>query len=112
MSSTRQNKVARLIQKDLSTVFMEMTREKFQGKMVTVTVVRVTPDFSFANVFLSIFPSKDIEETLQLIKDEAKTIRYKVAQKVKNQLRQMPELRFYIDDSLEYADKIDKLLEE
>ena len=111
MSSTRQNKVARLIQKDLSIIFMEMSREKFQGKMVTVTVVRVTPDFSYANVYLSIFPSKDIEEIMQLIQDESKTIRYKVAQKVRNQLRQMPELKFYIDDSLEYAKKIDKLLD-
>ena len=112
MSSTRQNKIARLIQKDLSQIIMTLNREYFQGKMISVTVVRYTPDFSLANVYLSIFPSDNAEDILKEIEIHNKMIRHKVAQKVKNQLRKMPELRFFIDDSLEYAEKIDKLLKD
>ena len=110
MNTIRQNKVGKLIQSDLSTVFMELTKTNFQGKMISVSGVLVTPDFSFANVYVSIFPSKNNEEVLEQIKSKQKYIKHQVAQKVRNQLRKMPELRFFIDDSLDQAEKIEKLL--
>ena len=110
MDITRQNKVSRLIQKDLSSIFMELNREHFQGKMISVTVVRVTADFSFANVYLSIFPSNNIQEILEKIEARNKQIRHILSQKVKSQLRKVPELRFFLDDSIDYANKIDELL--
>ncbi len=108
--TTRQNKVARLLQKELSTIFLDLTREYFQGKMLSVTVVRVTPDFSEAKVYLSIFPDNGATEVLQEIQAKSKFIRHKLAQIISKQLRKTPELRFFIDDSLDYANKIEELL--
>ena len=110
MNTTRQNKVGRLIQKDLSTVFIELTRTHFHGKMISVSGVLVTADFSFANVYISIFPSKYKDEILEQITSMQKYIKNEVAKKVRNQLRKMQELRFFIDDSLDQAEKIKKLL--
>jgi len=108
--TTRQNKVARLIQKELSKIFLDLTREYFQGKMLSVTVVRVTPDFAEAKVYLSIFPDDGAEEVLKEIKIHTKLIKHKLAQIISKQLRRTPELHFFIDDSLEYAQRIEELL--
>jgi ribosome-binding factor A len=110
MESTRQKKVSRLIQKELAEIFIRKTSEIAHGKLVSVTIVRVSPDLSFARVFLSIFPSANQDEVLCTIRDTAPTLRFELGQKVRTQLRIVPELAFFIDDSLDYIDNIDKLL--
>ncbi len=111
METTRQNKVARLIQKDLSTIFQEETR-KTRGVLVSVSAVRVSPDLSVAKAYLSIFPSERAEELLQNINEQASQIRFKLGTLERHQLRIIPELRFFLDDSLDYIDNIDRLLKE
>lgn len=110
MESTRQKKVSRLIQKELAELFIRNNNEIAPGKLVSVTIVRVSPDLSFAKVFLSIFPSHNQDEILNSIKDIASKIRFELGQKVRTQLRIVPEIAFFIDDSLDYIDNIDKLL--
>ena len=109
METTRQNKISRLLQKELSEIFLTETR-KMPGVMVSVSVVRVTSDLSIARAYLSIFPTERSTEMLKSIQDNAKSIRYEMAQRVRFQLRKMPELHFYLDDSLDYAERIDELL--
>lgn len=109
MESTRQAKISRLIQKELSEIFRLQTA-KTRGTLVSVTNVRVSPDLSVAKVYLSVFPSDKSAETLESIKASAKTIRYELAQKVRFQLRKCPELAFFLDDSLDYLENIDNLL--
>ncbi len=109
METTRQNKISRLLQKELSEIFLAETR-KMPGVMVSVSVVRVTSDLSIARAYLSIFPTERSAEMLKSIQDNAKSIRYEMAQRVRFQLRKMPELHFYLDDSLDYAERIDELL--
>ncbi|MBD5250279.1 MAG: 30S ribosome-binding factor RbfA [Duncaniella sp.] len=111
MESTRQAKISRLLQKELSEIFRTQTA-KTHGTIVSVSAVRVSPDLSIAKAYLSIFPSEKSQEVLESIKRSAKTIRYELAQKVRFQLRKTPELSFYIDDSLDYLENIDRLLEE
>ena len=109
METTRQAKIARLLQKELSEIFRQQTA-KTHGVLVSVSAVRVSPDLSIAKVYLSIFPADKSQELIESITDSAKTIRYELAQKVRFQLRKCPELSFYIDDSLDYIENIDKLL--
>ena len=109
METTRQAKIARLLQKELSEIFRQQTA-KTHGTLVSVSVVRVSPDLSVAKAYLSIFPSEKAEEMLRNVTESAKTIRYELAQKVRFQLRKTPELQFYLDDSLDYIDNIDTLL--
>jgi len=110
METTRQAKIARLLQKDLSEIFRLQTA-KTHGTLVSVSAVRVSPDLSIARVYLSIFPPEKSGEILSGINASAKTIRYELAQRVRFQLRKCPDLSFYIDDSLDYIENIDKLLE-
>ncbi|MDE5727502.1 MAG: 30S ribosome-binding factor RbfA [Duncaniella sp.] len=110
METTRQAKIARLLQKDLSEIFRLQTA-KTHGTLVSVSAVRISPDLSIARVYLSIFPTEKSGEILSGINASAKTIRYELAQRVRFQLRKCPELSFYIDDSLDYIENIDKLLE-
>jgi ribosome-binding factor A len=110
MDSIRQNKVARLIQKDLAEIFQHESRNLFQGKLISVTVVRVSKDLSVAKVYLSIFPSEGSDEVLNLIKQVSGQIRGILGHKVGKQLRIIPELSFFIDDSLDYIDNISTLL--
>ncbi len=110
MDSIRQNKVARLIQKDLAEIFQHESRNLFQGKLISVTVVRVSKDLSVAKVYLSIFPSEGSDEVLNLIKQVSGQIRGILGHKVGKQLRIIPELSFFIDDSLDYIDNITTLL--
>jgi len=108
--TTRQNKVSRLIQKELAEVFLRELRSEFNGLLISVTVVRVTTDLSLARCYLSIYPTDKSAETLKHIKAMAKPIRGIIGNKVAKQLRIIPELEFYIDDSLDYLENIDKLL--
>lgn len=109
MQETRQNKIARLLQKELSLIFQQQTRA-MHGVMVSVTRTKVSPDLSVCTAYLSVFPSERGEEILNNIKDNEKTIRYDLGTRVRYQLRIIPELRFFIDDSLDYIDRIDELL--
>lgn len=109
MESTRQAKIARLIQKELSEIFRQQTA-KMRGVLVSVSAVRVTPDLSMARVYLSVFPSDKSQDMLDSINASTRTVRYELAQKVRFQLRKTPELSFYLDDSLDYIDNIDNLL--
>ena len=109
MQETRQNKIARLLQKELSLIFQQQTRA-MHGTMVSVTRTKVSPDLSICTAYLSIFPSEKGEEILANINASNKAIRYELGTRVRNQLRIIPELRFFIDDSLDYIDRIDELL--
>ena len=111
METTRQNKVCRLIQKELSEIFRQETA-KVSNVIVSVSAVRVSPDLSIARAYLSIFPSDKAQVLLDSINKSAKTIRYDLAQKVRYQLRKTPELYFHIDDSLDYIEHIDNLLQQ
>lgn len=111
METTRQAKIARLLQKELSEIFRLQT-SKTHGVLVSVSSVRVSPDLSVAKVYLSIFPSEQAQKQIESINASAKTIRYELAQRVRYQLRKTPELTFYVDDSLDYIENIDNLLKE
>ncbi|GAB7088900.1 MULTISPECIES: 30S ribosome-binding factor RbfA [Marinifilum] len=110
METTRQSKVSRLLQKDLGLIFQQEGRNLFGGKMISVTTVRISPDLGLAKVYLSIFPSDKSEETLEVVRMNTKNIRRILGTKVGKQLRVVPELAFYIDDSLDYIENIDNLL--
>lgn len=109
MQETRQNRIARLLQKELALIFQSQTR-MIHGVMVSVTRARVSPDLSICTAYLSIFPSEKSEEILANIKANEKSIRYELGTRVRNQLRVIPELRFFLDDSLDYLEHIDELL--
>lgn len=109
MESTRQAKIARLLQKELSEIFRVQTA-KTHGTLVSVSSVRVSPDLSIARAYLSVFPSGKAQEMIESITRNTRTIRYELAQRVRYQLRKTPELAFYLDDSLDYIQNIDNLL--
>jgi len=107
--TTRQNKISRLIQKELADIFLK-DKDSFRGKLISVTTVRITRDLSLARVYLSIFPSENAKEALNSVTLHAKTIRGELGRRVGKVLRIVPELEFFIDDSLDYLEKIDRLL--
>ena len=109
METTRQNKISRLLQKELSDIFLAETR-KTHGIIISVSVVRVSPDLSTAKAYLSIFPQKKSAEMIENINAKTKTNRYALSQRVRNQMRKTPELSFFLDDSLDYIENIDSLL--
>ena len=109
MDTTRQQKISRLVQKELSEIFRRETA-KTRGTLVSVSSVRVSPDLSVANVRLSIFPSENAQAIMDNINANEKSIRHQLAQQVRYQLRRCPELKVHIDDSLDYIDHIDELL--
>jgi len=110
MEGTRLNKVARQIQKDLGEILQRNSASLFRGKMITVTAVRVSPDLALAKVYISIFPTDKKEDTLLTVKEHTRSLRHELAQRVRHQLRVVPELAFFLDDSLDYIENIDKLL--
>ena len=109
MESNRQQKINRLIQKELSEIFLLETK-KMHGVLVSVTNVRVSPDLGMAHAYLSIFPSEKGAEILKNINESVKSVRFELGKRVGKQLRIIPELAFHLDDSLDYIDNIDKLL--
>lgn len=109
MQETRQAKISRLLQKELAQIFQSQTR-MMHGMMVSVTRVKISPDLSVCTAYLSVFPSEKAEETVANVNANMKTIRYELGQRIRNQVRIIPELRFFIDDSLDYIDHIDELL--
>ena len=109
METTRQNKISRLLQKELSEIFL-LQPKAMPGVLVSVSAVRISPDMSIARVYLSVFPSEKAEEIVKNVNDNMKTIRYELGTRVRHQLRIIPELKFFVDDSLDYIEKIDSLL--
>ena len=110
MESTRLNKVNKLLQKDLGEIIQSDMKHVTRGAMVTVTKVKVTSDLSIARVYLSLFATKDKEALLEEIRKHGSEIRGKLGNRVRHQLRVVPGLQFYEDDSLDYIENIDHLL--
>lgn len=108
--STRQQKIGRQILRDMSDIFSKEAAPLLQGTMVSVTLVRMSPDFSLAKIYLSIFPFEKHEQVMETLKENNWMIRKALGTRVRNQLRIVPELAFYVDDSLEYISGIDRLL--
>jgi ribosome-binding factor A len=111
MSSIRQNRVEGVIQEELSVFFQRNARDICLGAMVSVTTVRVSADLSIARTYLSVFAGPDKKEVLQSIQDNTKKIRGEIGNRLKN-MHKIPQLLFYIDDSLDYAMEIEKLLKD
>jgi ribosome-binding factor A len=112
MESTRQLKVSRLLQKDLGEIFQRESSSLFHKAMITVTKVHVTPDLNIAKVYLSLFATESKEDLLKHIQLHGKEIRYKLGKRIGKQVRTVPELFFYLDDSLDYIENIERLLDE
>lgn len=110
MDSQRQLKVSRLIQKELGEIFQRETRMLFGNALITVTQVRVSPDLGVAKVYVSLFNVPDNKALLASIKEHTKEIRSKLSDRIKKQVRVIPNLAFFHDDSLDYAMRIDELL--
>ncbi len=109
METTRQQKIARMLQKELGEIFLLYARE-LHGMLITVTNVKVSPDLGIARTYLSVFPVEKTAEVLEKVKSDIKSIRFDLGKRVRFQLRIVPELYFHIDDSLDYLENIDKLL--
>ena len=109
LETNRQNRISRLIQKDIGEILQQGGQEWFPGAMITVTKVYITSDLSIAKIYLSIF-GKDPARVIQQVGARNKEIRKHLGMRVKNQLRKVPELRFFIDDSLDYIENIEQLL--
>ncbi len=109
MDTTRQNKIARLIQKELGEMLRRQT-QGMRGVIVSVSVCRISPDLSVCRVYLSVFPSGRGEELVRNINGNRKQVRYELGVRMRHQLRIIPELKFFLDDSLDYAEHIDELL--
>ncbi|CAK7062891.1 MAG: Ribosome-binding factor A [Parabacteroides sp.] len=111
MERTRLSKIERLLQKELGDIFLKEAKA-MQGVLISVSVVRVSADLSVARIYLSIFPSEKSGELLEAIRANTKAIRFDLGQRVRMQLRKIPELSFFIDDSLDYIENIDNLLKQ
>ena len=110
MESTRLKKVSRLLERDLGEIFQQMAKSHLKGTLLSVTKVRVTPDLSIAKTYISVFPADNAQEILAEIRDQTSQIRNELAQRVRQQLRVIPALQFYVDDTLDYQENIDRLL--
>ena len=109
-ASTRQLKVGRELQRDLAEIIRSKGMAAFGGAMVTVSEVRISPDLSIAKVYVSIFPSDKAQTVLPILEENKQAIRGELGRKVASQLRIVPELDFYLDTTLDYAEHIEELL--
>lgn len=98
-----------MLQKELGEIFM-LYAKKMQGTLISVTSVRISPDLSVSHCNLSIFPVSKVNEVLTQVKHDAKSIRFDLGKRVRNQMRIIPELHFHVDDTLDYIENIDNLL--
>ncbi len=112
MESKRQQKFARVIQKELGEIFQREAGTLLPGILVTITKVRVTSDLSLARTYISFFNSKDQQQSLSSIRAQAREIRYKLGTRIKDQVRAIPALEFYVDDTNEYSERIDHLFDQ
>ncbi len=110
MENTRQQKIARQIQKDIADILQKEGAELVRGLLVTVTAVRISPDFNYAKIYLSIFPFDRKDEAMQTLERSNWFIRRSLGRRIRNQLKSVPELQFFVDDSLEYIEHIDEAL--
>jgi len=110
MESTRLKKVSRLLEKDLGDIFQQMAKSQFPGVLLTVTKVRVTPDLGVAKASISIFPADNRAAIMDYIVTHNSAIRNDLAHKVRQQLRIIPSLQFFLDDSIDYTENIERLL--
>ena len=106
----RQQKIARQIQRDMAEILQKEGAASVAGRRVTVTTVRVSPDFSYAKIYVSVFPFERAEETMQALEKNNWFLRRELGRRIRNQLKVVPELQFFLDDSLEYIENIDSLL--
>ncbi len=111
MESKRQQKFAGVIQEDLAAIFQREGSAYLPNTLVTITKVRATPDLAIARVFLSFFNNTNTQLALQTIKSHASEIRYKLGARIKDQVRIIPQLEFFIDDTNEYVDRMDKIFD-
>ena len=109
-TNTRQQKIAKQIQRDIAEIFQREQAATLRGTLVTVTTVRVSPDLAYAKIYVSIFPFEKAQATLAAIEAQNKAIRGALGNRMRNQVKSIPELQFFIDDSLEYIENIDTLL--
>lgn len=109
MESTRQSKIARLIQKELSEIFL-LQAKSMNGVLISVTAARISPDLSIARVYISVFPSNRGDDIVKNLNGNVRSIRFELGNRLRHQLRIIPELKFFIDDSLDYLERIDELL--
>ncbi|MBC7862588.1 MAG: 30S ribosome-binding factor RbfA [Bacteroidia bacterium] len=110
MESVRQQKVARLLQKELAEIFRSNAQSFFNKAFVTVTIVRVSPDLGYAKVYLSVMAAKDKLSVVKMAEDHYPQIRRQLGDNIRKQVRIIPELAFFLDDSLDYAENIENLL--
>ncbi len=110
--TTRQQKISKQIQKDCAEILQRDCAELFRGLLLTVTAVRISPDFSYAKIYVSVFPFERNEEVLALLDKNNWLIRRALGARVRNQLKSVPEIEFFLDDSLEYIDNIDRAMQE
>lgn len=110
--TTRQQKLSRQIQKDISDIFIREAAGLLRGSMVSVTTVRISPDLSYAKIYLSIFPFARHAEVMKTLESNNWMIRKALGTRLRNQVKSIPELSFFLDDSLEYIDNIDTILRE
>ena len=112
MESTRQKKVSRQLLKDLSEILQLNGRDLIGTSFVSVTVVRVSPDLSVARVYISVFGTEDKDALLEKMNKQGYAIRKKLGQRIRNQMRKVPDLKFFLDDSVDYTQQIEDLLKE
>ena len=112
VQTTRQQKISRQIQRDIAEILQKEGQAISQGAMITVTTVRIPPDFAYAKVYFSIFPFSRNEEVMASLEKNNWFIRRELGKRIRNQLKIVPELQFFLDDSLEYIENIDSLLKE
>ncbi len=110
MNNLRHQRLTKQIHKDLSEIFLLINKNHFQGKMISVSEVRLSPDLSIAKIYLSIFPSKNAEKIIEDIENIKNQIRFELGNKIRHQVKKIPELRFQLDLSFDKMEKIDKLL--
>ena len=110
MENTRQQKVAKQIQKDIAEIFQREGAHLVRGLLVTVTTVRISPDFGYAKIYVSVFPFEQHKALLATLEENNWFIRRQLGQRIRNQLKNVPELQFFLDDSLEYIEQIDEAL--
>ena len=110
METTRQQKVSKQIQKDIADIFQKEGSHLVRGLLVTT--VRVSPDFGYAKIYVSVFPFDKHPELLKTLEENNWFIRRQLGQRIRNQLKVVPELQFFLDDSLEYIENIDSLLKQ
>lgn len=112
METTRQQKIAKQIQRDIAEIFQKEGRDLVRGVLVTVTEVRVSPDFNYAKIYVSVFPFDKAPETIAALDKHNKFFRGELGRRIKDQLKNIPEIQFYLDDSLEYIEHLEQAMKE